>query len=515
MRGSRKGCGDHALPVAVHPASCVTRTGFGDRRGPQTAVVNSLPLRGRIPILEAPGGDRPTSDASEFDGVLTVDEMVRYVRSGGPDGLAAILKHYGTLNARLVTLRIALEDRLAQPRVKNHPPAVFVAYKWEKDAHNAWVHALAEELKRRGYDVLLDQDHLEHDASNYDAVPSYIARLVDCDFCLVVVTERYLDLVEARHDQTSWVFDEYQVATELHMQGRLQILAVLKEATVRPGKLLLRLNSIDMRNQAPGDYRALEAHFPAYEGPSLTVSERQALLAFAQRFDGLMAADEPDAQALQQTLMEHEAFEPLYDYKLRLAQLYWRAGVISKAYPVALAIRHECPNDDDIMLLAQVFDAAQDYPTLFKFLHTARNGLHLRDSVIYHYFVAETLFEHNSFFAARNHFRWLERSPAFENMPAHLRDEISHRIRTIDESIGMVVPDHTFHCTACGARYPHAGDLNAVCGDCGTLYESIEARCPLCSNDGRVPLSLLLSGESTPIRILCPICDEGEMAFVA
>jgi hypothetical protein len=456
------------------------------------------------------------SDEPDFNRSLTLDEMARYLRSGGATALKAILRHYGALSARLAMLRIALEDRLAQPRTKNYPPAVFVAYKWEDEAHNAWAHALAGYLKDRGYEVLLDQDHLERDASNYHDVPAYIARLVDCDVFLAVVTERYLDLVEERQNQTSWVFDEYEVATRLHMQGRLQILAVWKNATVKPGKLLLQLNAIDMKQQAPGNFDTLDAHFPVYKGPSLTELDRQALLAFAQRFDKLMAADEPDAQALQRTLRKHKGFEQLYDYRLRLAQFYWRAGAIGEAYQIALAIRHECQNDDDIMLLAQIFDAAGDHPKLFRFLYQARCRFHLRNSVIYHYFAAETLFERNSVFAALNHFRWLGKSPAFAKLPTHMRREISGRIRTLDERIGAPVPDHRFCCTVCEAQYIQIGDLNAVCGDCATLYESTETVCPVCSNDGRVPLRLLLPrAKAMPVGVECPICNEGEMVCVA
>src|SRR5262249_33052953 len=220
-----------------------------------------------------------TSDTPDFDDVVTIGEMADYLRSGGPAALDAIIQNYGTLGARLAMLRIALEDRLAQPRIKNYPPAVFVAYKWEDDAHNAWVHSLATHLERRGYDVLLDQDHLERDASNYKDVPAYIARLVNCDVCLVVVTERYLDLVEERQNQTSGVCDEYEVASRLHMDGKLQIVAAWKEPTVEPGKLLLRLNVIDMRQHEPGSSPELDAHFPVYEGPALTQAERQTLLA--------------------------------------------------------------------------------------------------------------------------------------------------------------------------------------------------------------------------------------------
>src|SRR5262249_35790427 len=151
---------------------------------------------------------------------------------------------------------------------------------------------------------------------------------------------------------------------------------------------LLRLYAIDMRGQEPDKSATLDAHFPLYEGPSLSARERETLLAFARRFDELMAADEPDARALQRTLQEHAPFGPLYDYRVRLAQLYWRAGAIHDAYPIALAIQAECQNDDDIMLLAQIFDAAGDHATLFKFLYQARWRHHLRDSVTYHYFVA-------------------------------------------------------------------------------------------------------------------------------
>ena len=451
-------------------------------------------------------------DELDFENVLTFDELAQYARSGDPRALDRLLENVGTLTARLVMLRIALEDRLAQPRLKNYPPAVFVAYKWEDEAHNAWVGDLARHLEGRGYEVLLDRDHLEQDASNYDEVPGYIARLVDCDYCLVVVTERYLDLVEVRHEKTSWVYDEYEAASRLHMQGRLQIVALLKESTVEPDNLLLRMNAIDMR-RTPNDYAALDGRFPPYQGPRLTEDGRRLLLAFARQFDELMAADEPDVGAIQQILTDNADFEPLYDYRLRVAEVYWRAGLPDQAYPVALAIRDECANDDDIMLLAQIFDAAHDYPTLFKFLYQARSRFHLQGSVTYHYFMAETLLELNSVVAALNHFRWLRRSAAFEDMPAHLRDLISERIETLDETVGAVEPDHRFRCTACEAQYIHAGELNVVCGDCGTLYDSTDARCPVCANDGRVPLAILLAG--VDVQVLCPICGEGSMAVIA
>src|SRR5262249_28072069 len=128
----------------------------------------------------------------------------------------------------------------------------------------------------------------------------------------------------------------------------------------------------------------------------------------------------------------------------------------------------------------------------------------------------ETLFERDSVFAARNHFRWLKQSSAFAKMPTHLRGEISGRIRTLEERIGAPAADHRFRCTVCGAEYLHLGDLNAVCGDCATLYESTERSCPVCSNDGRVPLQVVVPGAgAVAIKVECPICNEGNMVCLA
>jgi hypothetical protein len=231
-----------------------------------------------------------------------------------------------------------------------------------------------------------------------------------------------------------------------------------------------------------------------------------------QRFDTELAADPPDIDTLRHLLESHQAFEPLYDYRLRLARLYWRAGKIDAAYPLALALRDACDDDDDILLLAQILDAAGDHPAMFRFLYRARCRMHLQGSVTYHYFVAETLRECNSVFAALNHFRWLRRLPAFGRFPAHLRDDVDTAMRELGALANGPTPDHRFRCTECAAEYIHLGRLKHVCGDCGTLYEAPAARCPVCDNDGRVPLGLLLPGATpVPAAIECPICNQGRL----
>src|SRR5262245_21083566 len=113
--------------------------------------------------------------------VQSLEALQAYLRKGGPDALAWVLKHWGALTARLVMLNIAVENRLAQPRRRNYPPLVFIAYKWEDDAHNAWVASVADYLRGRGWQVMLDREHLDPGASNFLEVPEYIARVVSCD----------------------------------------------------------------------------------------------------------------------------------------------------------------------------------------------------------------------------------------------------------------------------------------------------------------------------------------------
>lgn len=81
---------------------------------------------------------------------VSLSHVTDLLRAGGPAALERIVKQYGPLSARLAALHIAIEKRVAQPRTKNYPPAVFLAYKWENEAHQARVRDIAEYLRGRG-----------------------------------------------------------------------------------------------------------------------------------------------------------------------------------------------------------------------------------------------------------------------------------------------------------------------------------------------------------------------------
>jgi hypothetical protein len=101
-------------------------------------------------------------------------------------------------------------------------------------------------------------------------------------YFLSSLQKKYVDLVEERHHQTSWVTDEYAAAIKLYGQGRIRVYSVWKDATIRPSKLMLRFNVIDLRRE-PDNFNTLDSHFPEYSGPSIAPSARNKLLAFVRQ----------------------------------------------------------------------------------------------------------------------------------------------------------------------------------------------------------------------------------------
>lgn len=445
------------------------------------------------------------------DQIVTFDQMRRTIRSRGPEGLQQVLRTGGSLAARLTMLGIAIEDRESEPQARNYPPAVFIAYKWGEPEHQAWVRDLAEELKRRGYRVLLDRDHLAEDASNFDEVPAYIARLVGSDICLVVVTEAYLDLVEARHHKTSWVFDEFNTAVSLANHGRLWLCAIWKDPAVRPASPTLRAHVIDARH-APLDPSVLDADFPPYAGPTLDDGERARLLTFVRQADEMLSDPDPNLPGIRDWLAAHQKFEQLYDFQVRLSRLYWLSGMAQEAYVTALPLLPECRDPDQALQFAQALDSAGAHSELFRFLHRARGRGVVPESASLHYFLGETLVELNSPIAARNHFQWLRSHRDLARLPERLQVLIDERLAALDEAWATLPDGDTFACDACDSRYRLAGAFRSVCGECATLYAVDRQTCPVCANERILPLELLtLAGPALAMSIRCPICTKGTM----
>jgi hypothetical protein len=131
-------------------------------------------------------------------------------------------------------------------------PLLFISYKWESDAHNAWVEKLARDLAARGYDVTFDR--FAQKERQPPTVPELVSRLVGCNLFVPVLTELYRRRVEVESgvitlDEDSWVFDEWQVALSLAQQGRMKFLGLWRSGPVLPRPFTAE-NVYDFREDA-------------------------------------------------------------------------------------------------------------------------------------------------------------------------------------------------------------------------------------------------------------------------
>jgi hypothetical protein len=89
----------------------------------------------------------------------------------------AAARQFGALRLRRAALWTALQDLQSRPRTAD-PPRIFISYRWEDEAIKAWCHHLADHLRRRGYEVLLDLEHLVDDLGPGGIeIPGYVAAL--------------------------------------------------------------------------------------------------------------------------------------------------------------------------------------------------------------------------------------------------------------------------------------------------------------------------------------------------
>lgn len=135
----------------------------------------------------------------------------------------------GSLPVRLAMLGLAAVGMGERPLWWGYPPAVFIGYKWDGGEMARRVEALADYVRSRGYRACLDREHLAADAGAYGDIPGYIARLLECQFYVLLLTARGADLVDARGNKTSWLHEELQLAIRRANTGRLALVPVLLE----------------------------------------------------------------------------------------------------------------------------------------------------------------------------------------------------------------------------------------------------------------------------------------------
>lgn len=188
-------------------------------------------------------------------GVLTFEQLLAMTREQ-----ADAAGHRGAWNYAHLSQLInqALE---ATPEPGAMPPSYFISYRWESDAHKAWVASFAEELAARGYDVVLDQ-RLQEDHAGRVPVPELISRMAQCNHFLFVLTEAYLARIGAFDGpiRDGWVWDEYQVAMQLSERGRIKPFVCVWRSGALPDWISGE-QALDFRDDA-GYGAMLERAFP-------------------------------------------------------------------------------------------------------------------------------------------------------------------------------------------------------------------------------------------------------------
>ncbi len=143
--------------------------------------------------------------------------------------ISEMIKLYGSLSVKIALLANASLKKLFNPYWVGCPPGVFLSYKWNGPDSRDYVQEIHDYLSALGYFVFFDRNELPEDADTYTEVPEFISNVANCQYYLLVLTEKTADYITARTGKTSWIFDEYQQAISLVNKGRMCLVPVLVE----------------------------------------------------------------------------------------------------------------------------------------------------------------------------------------------------------------------------------------------------------------------------------------------
>lgn len=87
------------------------------------------------------------------------------------------------------------EDENEKMSFDKDTPRVFISYSWDSTDHKEWVRSLAEQLRKDGIDVYLDQD----DLSLGDRLPLFMEENIQAaDYVVLVCTRKYKEKADGR-----------------------------------------------------------------------------------------------------------------------------------------------------------------------------------------------------------------------------------------------------------------------------------------------------------------------------
>jgi hypothetical protein len=76
----------------------------------------------------------------------------------------------------------------------SEPQRVFISYSWDSEQHKEWVRNFATRLRADGFDALLDQ----FEVVPGDHLPTFMERIPDCEYVLIICTPHYKTKSEKR-----------------------------------------------------------------------------------------------------------------------------------------------------------------------------------------------------------------------------------------------------------------------------------------------------------------------------
>lgn len=147
---------------------------------------------------------------------------------------------------------------ITTPRNVMEPPRVFVSYRWESEAHIAWVTKLVREVQARDVVVYLDRDiepilNTNPRAGRFEKVFSHIAK---AHVFMPILTSGYLTGIGEgeKHGDGSfsdgWVYDEWQISLGLQEGRQQEAIPILREGDIDALPFgWHRANTLDLRDE--------------------------------------------------------------------------------------------------------------------------------------------------------------------------------------------------------------------------------------------------------------------------
>lgn len=214
---------------------------------------------------------------------------IRFRSDGSRVSDQEILERYGSLALRLVRLQEAMERRVNETFSLPYPPKVFIAYKWGSKENRDWVERLANGIRKRGYEPVLDSQRNEVEALDAE---EFVSRIWQCAAMLIVITRDYLEFL-GNSGKTTWVFDELQLAFSIQKRRELKIISLLREEGLVPSCPGLNAYTVEMWRSEEFDDR-LDKLF-RYNGPKLSRDGKEAILIDVAKADAHIKSGESNS----------------------------------------------------------------------------------------------------------------------------------------------------------------------------------------------------------------------------